>query len=54
MQVYAGEFDVELKGDNSPLTRADKASHEVIVAGLQAAFPDIPILSEEGADIPYS
>ena len=54
MEIYAGEFDVELKGDDSPLTCADRASHEVIMAGLQQAFPEIPVLSEEGASIPYS
>ena len=54
MEIYAGEFDVELKGDNSPLTCADRASHQVIVEGLQEATPGIPILSEEGRDIPYA
>jgi 3'(2'), 5'-bisphosphate nucleotidase len=54
MEIYAGEFNVELKGDNSPLTCADRASHEVIMAGLQQAYPDIPILSEEGVAIPYA
>ncbi len=54
MEIYAGEFNVELKGDNSPLTCADQASHEVIMAGLQEAYPDIPILSEEGVAIPYA
>ncbi|MGW8312844.1 MAG: 3'(2'),5'-bisphosphate nucleotidase CysQ, partial [Desulfuromonadales bacterium] len=54
MKVYSGPFNVELKGDDSPLTSADRASHEVIVKGLQANFPDIPILSEEGRDIPYN
>jgi len=53
MEIYAGEFNVELKGDNSPLTCADRASHEVITAGLQQAYPEIPILSEEGRDISY-
>ncbi|GAB4179471.1 MAG: 3'(2'),5'-bisphosphate nucleotidase CysQ [Geothermobacteraceae bacterium] len=54
MEIYAGDdFAVETKADDSPLTRADRASHAVIVAGLQAAFPDIPILSEEGRDIPW-
>ncbi len=54
MEIYAGEFNVELKGDNSPLTCADRASHRVIVEGLTAATPDIPILSEEGRAIPYT
>jgi 3'(2'), 5'-bisphosphate nucleotidase len=53
MEIYAGEFNIELKGDNSPLTCADRASHEVIMAGLQQAYPEIPILSEEGREIPY-
>lgn len=53
MSVYDGEHAVEYKDDKSPLTAADKASHEVIVKGLRQNFPDIPILSEEGADIPY-
>lgn len=54
MEIYAGEFNVELKGDDSPLTCADRASHEVIMAGLQQAYPEIPILSEEGVAIPYA
>jgi len=55
MEVYAGEdFAVETKADDSPLTRADRASHAVIVEGLQGAFPDIPILSEEGREIPFA
>lgn len=53
MQVYNGDIVVEMKDDKSPLTAADKAAHEVIVAGLQELTPDIPILSEEGKDIPY-
>ncbi|MDG5467695.1 3'(2'),5'-bisphosphate nucleotidase CysQ [Deltaproteobacteria bacterium IMCC39524] len=53
LSVYDGEIEVEMKDDQSPLTAADKASHEVIVAGLRQHFPEIPILSEEGADIPY-
>jgi 3'(2'), 5'-bisphosphate nucleotidase len=44
---------VDFKADQSPLTLADKASHEVIVAGLKKHFPDIPIISEEGKDIAY-
>ena len=53
MVVYDGDHAVEYKDDKSPLTAADKASHEVIVAGLQKNFPNIPILSEEGKNIPY-
>ncbi len=53
MSIYAGDHSVEFKDDKSPLTAADKASHEVIMAGLTTHFPDIPILSEEGKEIPY-
>jgi len=41
------------KQDNSPLTLADVAAHEVIHAGLQQLTPDIPVVSEEdGASAP--
>lgn len=48
---HSDDFDVEVKGDNSPLTRADKKAHEVICEGLKST--GIPVLSEEGKDIPY-
>ena len=44
---------VDYKSDSSPLTLADKESHIVIDRELRALFPDIPVLSEEGRDIPY-
>ncbi len=49
LEVYHREGDivVEQKGDQSPLTEADRASHEVIVAGLAALTPAVPIVSEE-------
>jgi len=53
MDIYDGEHQIEFKEDKSPLTAADKASHDTIVAGLTRHFPGIPILSEEGADISY-
>ncbi len=53
MEVYGRDFEVEIKEDNSPLTEADKASHDIIVDGLESCYPEIPILSEEGKDIPY-
>lgn len=46
------DFGVELKGDNSPLTKADKAAHEAIMHYLNQT--DLPVLSEEGNDIPYT
>ena len=52
LEIYhSGEFDIELKGDNSPLTRADTASHNVIMSYLDST--GIPVLSEEGRDISY-
>jgi 3'(2'), 5'-bisphosphate nucleotidase len=52
LKIYhSGEFDIEIKGDNSPLTRADTASHNVIMSYLEPT--NIPVLSEEGRDIPY-
>jgi 3'(2'), 5'-bisphosphate nucleotidase len=53
MEIYQGRIDVEFKDDKSPLTAADKASHDLIVSGLKKHFPDMPVLSEEGRDIPY-
>lgn len=53
MQVYAKDFEVEFKADESPLTEADKQAHNVIVAGLEALGIDIPVLSEEGKGIAY-
>tara|TARA_B100000787_G_scaffold147982_1_gene119251 strand:- start:52 stop:843 length:792 start_codon:yes stop_codon:yes gene_type:complete len=52
LEIYhSGEFDIEIKGDNSPLTRADIASHNVIMSFLKKT--GIPVLSEEGRDISY-
>jgi 3'(2'), 5'-bisphosphate nucleotidase len=51
--VYDGAFEVETKGDGSPLTLADRRSHDCIVAGLAALTPNVPIVSEEGATLPF-
>ncbi len=54
MRVYtdpAQDFGIERKADNSPLTLADKAAHRCIVRHLLQT--DIPILSEEGMQLPY-
>ncbi|GFK94069.1 3'(2'),5'-bisphosphate nucleotidase CysQ [Fundidesulfovibrio magnetotacticus] len=53
LQVYGTEFDVELKEDDSPITRADRASNEIILQSLAALHPDIPALSEESPKPPY-
>ena len=55
MAVYqAADFAVEYKTDDSPLTAADLASHQHIVAALSALTPQYPVLSEESAgEIPF-
>ena len=51
LSVYqSDDFDVEAKGDGSPLTRADRLAHDCIARGLQALTPEVPILSEESND----
>ena len=53
MGIYAKDFNVEYKEDESPVTDADLAAHKVIAAGLQQLTPDIPVLSEESAGIDW-
>lgn len=53
-KIYlTGNFEVEIKSDNSPLTIADKASNDIIMKGLEEIYPAIPVISEEGKDIPF-
>ena len=48
MAVYSEEdFGVEIKGDHSPITRADRLADNVIGKILKQNFPNIPIISEE-------
>jgi 3'(2'), 5'-bisphosphate nucleotidase len=53
LEIYESGFDVELKADDSPLTQADLASHRVICEALARAYPDVPLLSEESAQVPF-
>ncbi len=64
MEIYEKDFTVEYKEDKSPLTEADRRAHKVIVDGLKKIslpavrggderMASLPILSEEGRDIPY-
>ena len=46
------DFSIEKKSDDSPLTIADKRSHDVILNALEQT--KLPVLSEEGAEIPFS
>ncbi len=57
LDVYESDFAVEQKDDKSPLTLADKRSHEIIAGVLEQTITvnnsTVPILSEEGRDISY-
>lgn len=51
LEIYDRTITVDYKSDGSPLTEADKASHEIIIHALQIS--GLPVLSEEGIEIPY-
>lgn len=52
LDIYnSGDFTIDAKADNSPLTEADSAAHLVILEHLKNT--DIPILSEEGSHLPF-
>jgi 3'(2'), 5'-bisphosphate nucleotidase len=55
LKVYATDFEVQEKSDDSPVTEADRRAEAVILPALAALTPDVPIVSEETAaagDIP--
>jgi 3'(2'), 5'-bisphosphate nucleotidase len=54
MEIYSSEFDVDLKDDLSPITKADRISNKILVDGLKHLYPKIPIISEESRNIPYT
>ncbi|MDR2013779.1 MAG: 3'(2'),5'-bisphosphate nucleotidase CysQ [Rhodanobacter sp.] len=54
LDIYISDFAVEHKDDRTPLTAADLAAHRLILAGLRELEPELPILSEESANIPWS
>lgn len=50
LEIYhADDFEVKTKADESPVTEADEAADALISAGLRAAFPDVPLITEEQA-----
>ena len=54
MDVYeSDDFNVQQKGDDSPLTKADLAAHKVICEGLRELDTQYPIISEESSDISW-
>jgi len=52
MKIYAKDFEVELKSDNSPLTIADQNANTVINSYLIKT--NIPIISEENKQAAFS
>lgn len=54
LEIYASDFTATEKTDHSPLTEADLAAHRIIVAALHELTPDMPVLSEESATVPYA
>lgn len=52
LEVKRRGFAVEYKADHSPLTEADRASQAVLARGLAAILPGVPVLSEEGREVP--
>ncbi len=53
LDIYHSDFAVEEKGDKTPLTEADRRSHDIIHGILKEKYP-FPVLSEEGKDVLYS
>lgn len=56
LSIYEQETDEvvsERKADDSPLTQADRTAHAILTRRLQERYPHIPVLSEEGEEIPY-
>ncbi len=53
MEIYKGEFSVEMKENKSPLTAADKISNKIILEQLHIHYPGIPFISEESKAIEF-
>jgi 3'(2'), 5'-bisphosphate nucleotidase len=51
LAVRAGSLDITIKPDQSPVTAADRAAEEVIVAGLARILPGTCVVSEEAAEV---
>jgi 3'(2'), 5'-bisphosphate nucleotidase len=47
VQVYRTSFAVDFKGEDDPVTRADRESNALLCDRLGAAFPGVPLVAEE-------
>ena len=51
LEIYnSGELGVEIKDDNSPVTKADKLADKIIREELSKHFPNYGLLTEESVD----
>lgn len=51
---YAKSVNVQIKADQTPVTEADLFISQFVTQALQKLTPDVPILSEESCNIPFS
>jgi len=54
LPYWRRELAVERKADDSPVTAADLAAHQLLAAGLSRLDASIPVLSEEDCAIPLA
>ncbi len=54
LTIYKMDFAIEKKADRSPLTLADLEAHRILKEGLAGLSPGLPVLSEEGTEIPWA
>ena len=54
LSLQSNAPDYSTKKDKTPVTEADKASNKIIVSSLEKLTPNIPILSEESKEAPFS
>lgn len=55
LDIYnSDDIGLSSKADDSPLTAADMASHNIILRRLTQLTPQVPVLSEESEQLPYA
>lgn len=47
LKIYESGFTIAIKADASPVTEADVRAEAIILDGLRAIAPDIPVVAEE-------
>ena len=48
LEIYeSSNYEIDIKSDNSPLTKADLTAHKIIIDGLKKITPEVPVVSEE-------